>query len=116
MSAIQPKLVEASKEVDSSMAYVDKEQTEVSDLEKVVKGIKYCFYIKNSNNIILSSNLNKIHALVLLFLLGEDSLVNEKKKIVESIRHDCENELTEVSLAFSKTVLVDCVLINGFKA
>ena len=38
MSAIQPKLVEASKEVDSSMAYVDKEQTEVSDLEKVVKG------------------------------------------------------------------------------
>ena len=41
MSAIQPKLVEASKEVDSSMAYVDKEQTEVSDLEKVVKGIEY---------------------------------------------------------------------------
>ena len=41
MSAIQPKLVEASKEVDSSMAYVDKEQTEVSDLEKVVKGIAY---------------------------------------------------------------------------
>ena len=38
MSAIQPKLVEASKEVDSSMAYVDKEQTEVADLEKVVKG------------------------------------------------------------------------------
>ena len=41
MSAIQPKLVEASKEVDSSMAYVDKEQTEVSDLEKVVKGNEY---------------------------------------------------------------------------
>ena len=76
----------------------------------------FSYVIKNSNNIILSSNLNRIHALVLLFLLGEDSLVNEKKKIVESIRHDCENELTEVSLAFSKTVLVDCVLINGFKA
>ena len=45
MSAIQPKLVEASKEVDSSMAYVDKEQTEVSDLEKVVKG-KECRWIK----------------------------------------------------------------------
>lgn len=46
MSAIQPKLVEASKEVDSSMAYVDKEQTEVSDLEKVVKGkFRICFRI-----------------------------------------------------------------------
>ena len=29
-------------------------------------------------------------------LVGEDSLVNEKKKIVESIRNDCDNELSEV--------------------
>ena len=32
------------------------------------------------------------------FLIGEDTLVNEKKKIVESIRHDCDNELSEVML------------------
>ena len=37
-----------------------------------------------------------------LFFIGEDSLVNEKKKIVESIRHDCENELSEVK--FEKDV------------
>ena len=32
------------------------------------------------------------------FPIGEDTLVNEKKKIVESIRHDCDNELSEVIL------------------
>ena len=58
MAALQPKLSVASKEVDSNMAVVDKEQTEVSELEKIVK--------------------------------GEDTIVNEKKKVAESIRNDCE--------------------------
>ena len=38
MSALQPKLTVASKEVDSSMTFVEKEQTEVAELEKIVKG------------------------------------------------------------------------------
>ena len=37
MAAIQPNLIEASKEVDTFMAMVEKEQMEVSELEKVVK-------------------------------------------------------------------------------
>ena len=65
MSALQPKLVVASKEVDSSMSFVEKEQTEVAELEKIVK--------------------------------GEDAIVNEKKKVAESIRNDCDAELTEVN-------------------
>ena len=36
MAAVQPKLSEASKEVDSSMVLVEKEQSEVADLEKVI--------------------------------------------------------------------------------
>ena len=39
MSALQPKLTVASKEVDSSMTFVEKEQTEVAELEKIVKGM-----------------------------------------------------------------------------
>ena len=65
MTALQPKLALASKEVDSSMSYVEKEQTEVAELEKIVK--------------------------------GEDAIVNEKKKVAESIRNDCDAELTEVN-------------------
>ena len=65
MAAVQPKLAEASKEVDSSMVLVEKEQSEVADLEKVVK--------------------------------SEDGLVNEKKKLAEQIRSDCDGELAEVS-------------------
>ena len=38
MSALQPKLTVASKEVDSSMTFVEKKQTEVAELEKIVKG------------------------------------------------------------------------------
>ena len=39
MSALQPQLGVASKEVDSSMTFVEKEQTEVAELEKIVKGM-----------------------------------------------------------------------------
>ena len=69
MAAVQPKLAEASKEVDSSMVLVEKEQSEVADLEKVVK--------------------------------SEDGLVNEKKKLAEQIRSDCDGELAEVSAGIS---------------
>jgi dynein heavy chain len=65
MAALQPKLSIASKQVDTNMTLVEKEQTEVAELEKIVK--------------------------------GEDTLVNEKKKIAESIRNDCDGELTEVN-------------------
>lgn len=65
MAAVQPKLAEASKEVDSSMALVEKEQSEVTDLEKVVK--------------------------------AEDGIVNDKKKMMEGIRNDCDGELAEVN-------------------
>ena len=72
MAALQPKLSVASKEVDSNMAVVDKEQTEVSELEKIVK--------------------------------GEDTIVNEKKKVAESIRNDCDAELTEVNLVIDQAI------------
>lgn len=65
MAAIQPNLVQASKEVDSCMAMVDKEQVEVVELEKTVK--------------------------------AEDALVNEKKKLVETVSNECEAEFTEVN-------------------
>ena len=32
-----------------------------------------------------------------IFIKGEDAIVNEKKKVAESIRNDCDAELTEVN-------------------
>ena len=90
MAAVQPKLSEASKEVDSSMVLVEKEQSEVADLEKIVK--------------------------------SEDGLVNEKKKLAESIKSDCEAELAEVNTVIDSALdaiialsQADITVVRGLK-
>lgn len=67
LEAIQPHLTDASREVDKSVALVEKDLNEVSELEKVVK--------------------------------NEDTVVTEKTKQANSIRQDCQEELSEVLTA-----------------
>lgn len=51
LTALQPQLIVASKEVDANTLIVEKESLEVSKVEKVRKKTNYCYfyllYIKN---------------------------------------------------------------------